>query len=129
MLKYVFIVLVLAMIQFECSPVKPNEATIIETIKSTVQHQSERYASHHSIKSMMAGISSIKIKGELSDTLLSVVLTNGVLQKVNAVPTYITNFKTIVQYKKGDSFSLYDTFPGEATFEKYEKGWKLTDYR
>lgn len=129
MLKYIFIALVLAMIQFECSPVKPNDATIIESIKNTVQHESERYASHRSIKSMMADISSIKIKGELSDTLLSVVLTNGVLQKVNAVPTYIINFKTIVLYKKGDRFSLYDTFPGEATFEKYEKGWKLTKYK
>jgi hypothetical protein len=78
---------------------------------------------------MLASMSSMKVNGELSDSLLSVVLIDGVLQKVNAVPTYITRFKTIAQYKKGDSFSLYDTFPGEATFKKDEKGWKLTKYK
>jgi hypothetical protein len=120
--------LIFASIQFGCSPAKPSDTTIIENIKNTVQHQSERYASHRSIQSLLASMSSMKVNGVLSDTLLGVVLIDGVLQKVNAVPTYKTNFKTIVQYKKGDSFVLYDTFPGEATFEKYEKGWKLTKY-
>jgi hypothetical protein len=129
MIKLIVLTATLAfsLIQIGCSPAKPSNDLIMESIKNTIRKQNQRYAVCRSSALMVASIKSIKTKGEVTDTIVDLKLTNGVLKQVNAVPTYISDFIVITQFKKGDYLEK-DSFPGQATFELYDKGWKLISY-